>query len=259
MSTPRLSISVDLEPQGQLAGVLSRESLESTTRKLFDLLSGQHRAVTWVAGDPASSKAIGWAIDANCGHEAALLIAGDWSGHENGRSRFAAEILRRKRAAEQAGIRLTTLTTHGGVPREHFEFLVRQKISAIRSDEPVFAKRSKNRATAGGLVSLRYGLWQISGALQWSGGGWLAEHLNVRRICRAIDRSIATRTAAHLVIDAPRLATRSRAAFNGLSKVLRHIERRERDGLQVGTIAESIAQLTPSRTARLAQSVLRAA
>src|SRR6266478_4586541 len=136
MSTPRLSISVDLEPQGQIVGVPSREWLESTARRLIDLLSDQHRGVTWAAGDPASSKVVGWAIDANCGHEAALSIAGDRSGQENGRSRFATEILRQKRAAEQAGIRLTTLTIQGSVPREHFEFLVRQGISAIRSDEP---------------------------------------------------------------------------------------------------------------------------
>ena len=259
MSTPRLSISVDLEPQGQISGVLSRESLEATARRLIDLLSGQHRGVTWVAADPASSKVIGWAIDANCGHEAALLIAGDWSGQENGRCRFAAETLRRKRAAEQAGIRLTTLATQGGVPRERLVFLVRQWISAIRCDEPLFAKRSKSIAAAGGVASLRYGLWQITAALRWSGGGWFAEHLNGQRICRAIDRSISTNSAAHLVINAPQLAMRSPATFNGLSRILRHIERRERDGLQVGTIAESIAQLMPPPAARSARSVLRAA
>jgi hypothetical protein len=260
MSMPRLSISVDLEPQGPAAvGFSSRESLESTARRLIDLMSGPRRGVTWVADDPASSKAIGWAFEANCRHEAALLFATDWSGEENGRSRFAAEILRRKRAAEQAGIRLTTLATHGAVPREHFEFLVRQGISAIRSVEPLIAKRSTNFAVAGGVVSLRYGLWQIAGALRWSGGSWFAEQLNVRRICRAIDRSIATGISAHLVIDAPQLAMRSRAAFNSLSKILRHIERRQGDGLQVGSIAETIAALMPSRAARSAQSVLRAA
>jgi hypothetical protein len=259
MSKPRLSISVDLEPQGQIAGELSRESLDLTARTLVDLLSGEQRAVTWVSGDPAASRATGWAVAADCGHEAALLIAGDWSGHESGRSRFAAEFLRRKRAAEQAGIRLTTLVAPDGAPREHFELLVRQGISAIRSDRAVETKDVRNRGTAGGVTSLRYGLWQFTSAMRWAGGGWLADQLAARRICRAIDRAIATGMAIHLVIDAPRLAMRPRGQFNGLTRILRHIERRERECLQVATIGEMVARLSTQRTVRSAQSVLRAA
>ena len=52
----------------------------------------------------------------------------------------------------------------------------------------IIARHSKNLATAGGITSLRYGLWQITAALRWSGGGWFAEHGTVTRAQVALVR-----------------------------------------------------------------------
>jgi hypothetical protein len=253
-----LSISVDLESSSRTAP--SGEALAWTARQLVDLLSGEGRAVTWATSDPVNSQAVGWAIEADCGHEAALLTGVDWSGHANGRSRFAAEFLRRKQRAEQAGVSLSTLAVGGELPREHFELLVRQGITAIRADRGSETTGQRHRAPAPGITSLRYGLWQLSADVRLSGGGWLSGSIAARRICRAIDRRIAAGIAGHLAIDAPALAARSNCKFSGLKSVLRHIERRHREGtLQVGTIAATVARLAPARTGRAAQSILRAA
>jgi hypothetical protein len=255
-----LSISVDLESSSRAAPAPSGETLAWTVRQLVDLLKGEGHAVTWVASDPVNSQAVGWAIETDCGHEVALLASADWAGHANGRSRFAAEFLRQKQRAKQAGISFSTVAVGGEMPREHFELLVRHGITAIRADHTAETNSARHRAPASGISSLRYGLWQISIDMRLSGGGWLSDRIAARRICRAIDRRIAARTASHLAIDAPGLAIRSNGKLAGLKTVLRHIERRQREGtLLVGTIAETIAQLAPARTSHSAQSILRAA
>jgi hypothetical protein len=253
-----LSISVDLEPG--FCAAPSGETLAWAARQLVDLLSGEGHAVTWVASDPVNLQAVGWAIEANCGHEVALLAGADWSGQANGRSRFATEFLRRKQRAERAGISLTTLAVGGENPREHFELLVRQGITAIRADRSAEPNGRRHRAPSPGIGTLRYGLWQLSADVRLSGGGWLSECIAARRICRTIDRRIAAGIAGHLAIDAPALAARSNGKLSALKTVLRHIERRQREGtLQVGTIAATVARLAPARTSRSAQSILRAA
>ncbi|HEV3417274.1 MAG TPA: hypothetical protein VG056_10685 [Pirellulales bacterium] len=213
-----------------------------------------------MASEPASSQAVGWAVEADCGHEAALLVGADWSGQANGRSRFAAEFLRRKQRAKHAGVPLSTLATGGDLPREHFELLVRQGITAIRASRGSEISGQRGRPPAPGISSLRYGLWQVPADMRLSGGGWLSGTIAALRICRAIDRRIAAGIAGHLAIDAPALAARSNGKLSALKTVLRHIERRQREGtLQVGTIAATVGRLAPARTGRSAQSILRAA
>ena len=254
-----LSISVEFEAKPQ-AKPTSRETIAWTVRRLIDILSSERRSVTLAAADPADSQEIRSAIDANSGHEAALVAGPTCSGFENGRSRFAAELLRRKQRAQQAGIAITSLTASDGVPREHFELLVRQGITAIRTDRSAGSKSARHRSAASGIRLVRYGLWQLAGGLQFAGGGWLAEQLAAGRICRAIDRGIAAGTANHLTIDAASLAERTSSKLGGLKIVLRHLERREREGtLKVGTIAEIVARLAPARSSRSARSILRAA
>ena len=241
-----LSISVEFEPNS-LTKVSSRETIAWTVRRLIDILSSERRSVTLAATDPSVSQEIRWALDADCGHEAALAASSDWSGYANGRSRFAAELLRRQQRARQAGIAITTMAVSGGVRREHLELLVRQGISAIRTDRFAEPKLAHHRPAASGVTLLRYGLWQFASDLRFAGGGWLAEQLTAGRICRAIDRRIAAGLANHLTIDAASLAERASAKLGGLKIVLRHLKRRQREGLlEVGTISDIVARLAPA-------------
>jgi hypothetical protein len=251
---PLLSVSVDLGSQQRGAEVRSHDALEPVVQSLVELLGEARIPATWFAAKPATSAAVHQALNAGCNHEAAIVLAGDWSGHESGRSRFAAEFLRRKRAAEAAGIAVTTLAAQQGVPVENLELLVRHGISAIRIDQAVKLRTADQR-----ISRLRYGLWQIAEVVPVISGGWFGGHFAVRRICRTIDATIAHRSVIHLAIDASRLAAEGRIGSKGLAKILKYIEKRQGEGLLAGSIAEMIDRLTLRRTTRSAQSVLRAA
>ncbi len=227
-------------------------------RALVDQLGDAGIAATWFAAEPAISTALHQALDANCGHEAAIAMMGDWSGHESGRSRFATEFLRRKRAAERANIGITALGAPEGVPPEGLELLVRHGISAIRSNELNTARRPA-RSELPGMTRLRFGLWQISDVSQVSARGWLAGQFAARRIYRAVDAALADRSVLHLAINASRIGAQRRTALDGFSKILKHIANRRNDGLHAGSLAEIVARLAAPKAARPAQSVLRAA
>lgn len=166
---PSVTISIDLEPpEGETP---PREADEAVVRALVDQLGEAGIAATWFAAEPATSTALHQALDANCGHEAAIAMVGNWSGHENGRSRFATEFLRRKRAAERANIAVTALTTSEGTPPESFELLVRHGISAIRTVGSKTARRN-TRSEFPGTTRLRFGLWQIDEVSQVASGAF---------------------------------------------------------------------------------------
>jgi hypothetical protein len=258
VSGPSVSISVDLDSQMRGAATPSPNLLEPVVRPLVDLLGKARMTATWFAAEPAISPSVHQVLDSDCSHEAAIVLAGDWSGHEQGRIRFATELLRRKRAAEQSGILVATIAAPNGVTPENHEFLVRHGIMVIRSGE-VTTRRGKGRTASRGITSLRYGLWQIGDVVKLSAGGWFGGHFSAGRICRAIDGAIADRTVLHLVIDVPRLATERRPALNGFAKVLRHITQCQSAGLRAGSVTEMISRLTAPKAVRSAHSVLRAA
>ena len=256
IAAPSVTISIDLEPpEGETP---PREADEAVVRALVDQLGEAGIAATWFAAEPATSTALHQALDANCGHEAAIAMVGNWSGHENGRSRFATEFLRRKRAAERANIAVTALTTSEGTPPESFELLVRHGISAIRTVGSKTARRN-TRSEFPGTTRLRFGLWQIDEVSQVASGGFLNGHFAARRICRTVDAAIADRSILHLAINSSRIAGQRRTTLDGFSKILKHIANRRNDGLHAGSLAEIIAQLAAPKLAQRAQSVLRAA
>jgi len=258
VSGPSVSISVDLELEERGVETRPREALESSVHELIDLLGDAQLSATWFASEPAISSSLHHALRSDSAHKAAISMDGDWRGHENGRNRFAAEFLRRKKAADLAGIEVRTLAAPHGVAQENFDLLVRQGISVIRSDS-ASATRHKDRARLRGVVSLRYGLWQISDVESMSRGGWFGGYFAAKQICRTIDGTIGDRSVIHFAIDAVRLSVEGRTGLRAVSKVLAHIVGRRRDGLQAGSIVDIVSRLAAPRKTRPAQSVLRAA
>lgn len=257
MATALVSISVDLESP---VVKTSTANIEQTAQLLIELLNGENLPVTWVAREPADSPAIGAVMEAASGHEVALRIASELSGLKSGRSRFATDFLDGMRRAAAAGISITTLATPESLEREHLELIARHGISAIRADRIRNANAGHVRFGQGSLVPLRFGLWQIGSDLEWSGGSWLRDVLGARRIGRALDRRIAAGLPTHLTIDAPALSVGSNSRLSGLTKVLRHLERRRSAGaVHVGTIAQTLVRLSARPTVRAAKSILRAA
>ncbi len=243
-----LSISVDLEPRGRKLAV-SDESLTWTTRRLVELLNRAAQPATWFASDPATHDAMRWAREAGVDHEAGLVIAADCGERGDGRSRFVTDVLQGKAAAARAGWTISTLAMTSPPTRDQFEFLVKQGIAAIHS------------GATPGFNSLRYGLWQVGPDVRLGGGGRFSQWLNLRRICKAIDRAAAADRPLHLSIDLPAMAASpSNRSLGGMERLLSHLdERRAAGNLQVGTVSKSVAKLMQPRGMRAARSILRAA
>jgi hypothetical protein len=254
-----LSISVDLEPSTGNKRP-DPEALARTVDQLIELFGSEGIAATWVAGDIQSSQLIMRVLEADDHHEAALHVPSAWLTRESGRSQFATEFISRKRQAEAARISVSTLAVDDDIPSEHLELLVRRGVTAIRTDRPAQVRLVRRDGSSGsGIAPLRYGLWQVACDIRYQGGGWLAERRAADRLCREIDRRVASSINGHLAIDAPALALRANSKFSGLRAVLKHIRRDRPWDLRVGTIAESVARLAAPKTSRSAQSILRAA
>jgi hypothetical protein len=252
-----LAISVNLESSSSAKHRPSSDALARTVEWLVELLGSEGVPATWIACDPVSSELIAPALEADRNHEAALSVPSAWLRRDNGRSRFAAEFIARRRGAEAAGISLSPLAIDDELPSEHLELLVRRGITAIRTERPAAIRLARRDGSSGsGIAPIRYGLWRVACEMRYRGGGWLAERVAAQRVCREIDRRIAASTSGHLAIDAPEVALRANANLGGLRAILRHI-RRER--LRVGTIADTVARFTAPKSSRSAQSILRVA
>ncbi len=256
---PMFSIAVDLEPRSGSPSVRG-EALTWTTRRLVELFNSAGQPVTWFARDPAAHEALRWAREADVAHEAAIVTSDAWHGAEEGRSRLVSELLRSKNRAQQAGWTIGALAFDRLPPREHFDFLVRQGISAICVATATGVGALRRRPQQG-LNSLRFGLWRSAPDHRIGGGGHLSRWLNVRKARRAVDRAAAAGAALHWVVDAPAIArSSSGSSLGGLEALLNHLRQRTEAGdLEVGTIAQQMAKLMQPRAARAACSILRAA
>lgn len=254
-----LSVSIDSPAAADHRGgpALSRE--KEILGRLVELVAELGQPATWFADDPANNRAVREVLSTDTRHEAALRVDADWIGDGSpvGRNRFVAQVIERTSRARRAGMRISTLATHEAGSELPAELLVKYGITAIRAD----SCESRNRGSASGPQSLRYGLWRIASDFRIAGGGPIADWLTAFRIRRAIDRCIKSETPMHLAIDVAAIAAnRAVDRLGGLPAILRHVERRCKAGrLRVCTIAEVVARLAAPASPRATGSILRAA
>jgi hypothetical protein len=235
--------------------------LEDITGKLMSVLGRYKTPATWAVADPAVSAATERITTAGC-HEIAVLGDHSWVGRQAGRSRFWRELSRRVMRGRAASLPITSLVLRDVQLDEHLDLLVKQGLSVVQSpmDHTIKAGLFSRQASPQ-PHTLRFGLWnfpasqRLPGQARWSIGGG-----GTRAAKRGIERVIAAHGVYQLVIDSLEMAAQGASALRVLDKILRHAERRTRQGvLDVSTLSSVARQLAGNYHAVPARSILRPA
>lgn len=253
-----LSISVDLVHELATPSLSEQRALQANTDRLLQTFARHELPVTWVVADPGRSPAVTLVMSRGDRHEIALWGAASWCGSDAGRTAFDRELGRRLTAAGGIGLRLSTLVIGTTDLGEKYDVAIRRGIAAVRHIAPQAASRSQSRMQPS---MLRSGMWSFpvrcalpgkSRLLPGGGGG-----ATVRRL---VDRAIVERGLVPLAIDVRDLSARGYAAQRVLDRVLRHAERRRRQGvLDIATIGTVAAGLRTRCESIPSRSILRPA
>lgn len=250
-------LSIDLFP-GSLATGSTGRACDSAVAEVRQRLAEVDLPATWAlkAGDPVEASQSAAAPPARS--EIALIADRAWAGAEANRERFAAGLARSLAEARTAGYRLTTLVFEES-PRElHDDLLMKYGITAVRKRTAHSASVSVTRSNArnallsgasGCLRSLRWGLWELDGAID-------ALALGPRRTLKTLDRAAREAGEIAIVIDGAKLA-------GGLKTAARLFDRLDRlcgDGtLVTRTVREAVLSRLPNRQIPAARSILQRA
>src|SRR5262249_5057659 len=119
---------------------------------------------------------------------------------------------------------------------------------------------SKASGSADGIQIVRYGMWHSPISATLHGGGWMANHSQLRLARRAVQQAVHGESC-HLRIDAVALAHADTAVgFRHIDRLLRELEQLQAGGhIAVRTLRDIAIGLQPKRTVAAAHSILRAA
>lgn len=184
--------------------------------------------------------------------ELALLAPRAWAGSHANRGQFATGLASSLSEAEKLRLRPTTLVFEQRPTTLHDDLLVKNGISAVcfppRTLAPS-ARQARQALPSGGcLRALRWGLWELDGALDLAEAGW-------RRAVKAIDRAAREAGEAAITID----LGKGSGGLKPIGRLLSHLAGlRAEQRLTIRTIADLAASRAASRQAA-ARSILRTA
>jgi hypothetical protein len=252
-----LTISIDLEAEGEPLGLGEQRSLDEMARRLANLLARHSLAATWGAADPAGSAIGERLVSLDAGHEIAVLGDATWIGREAGRTSFGRELARRTARSRGTGMRVSTLMLKGTKLDEHYDLAIKHGITVVRQAVGFDASHASRLQPQ----TVRFGLWSFPVSVALPGTSRCLPGGGGKRTARAtIDRAIAACGLIQLAIDAPRLAARGHAAERVVERVLEHVARRRRQGtLEVVTLSEAAGKLRAGHPSRPSRSILRPA
>lgn len=249
-------LSVDLFPGSVAAGSAARP-YDSAVAELRERLAAADLAATWAltAGDLVKASQSAPAPPTRS--EIVLIADRSWAGGQTNREQFADGLVRSLAEARAAGHRPTTLVFEEGPPEFHDDLLVKYGITAVRkrTAHPAsvsFARSNSRNAlsgTVGCLRSLRWGLWELEGAID-------ALDLGPRRTLKTLDRAAREAGEIAIVIDGAKLA-------GGLKRLARLFDRlnhlRGEGALVTRTVREAVLSRMLSRQLPAARSILQRA
>jgi hypothetical protein len=249
-----LTISIDWSSDAAGPDLATERALGQLGDKLGALFGALELPATWAVADPAASS-VERIMSSPTGHEIAVLGDASWMGRDVPPSRFGRELARRIEGGRAAGHAVSTLVVNSPA-LDHAGLAARHGITAVRhapTDKAAVVRGLRSRA-------LQFGLWSfpvtitLPGVSRWwpSGGGG-------RSARAAIDQTTVQAGLAQLVIDAPRVLSKT-ASLRVLESVLRHVTRhRDQGRIEVLTIAAMAARLSGQRQGQPSRSILHSA
>ncbi len=186
--------------------------------------------------------------------ELALLAPRAWAGGHANRGQFATGLASSLSEAEKLRLRPTTLVFEQRPATLHDDLLAKTGISVVcfpgpsRTSAPS-ARQARQALPSGGcLRALRWGLWELDGAIDLAEAGW-------RRAVKAIDRAAREGGEAAISIDLKKWS----GGLKPIGRLLGHLAGlRAEQRLTIQTIADLAASRATSRQAP-ARSILRIA
>ena len=264
-----LSISVDADLMGHGAsGAKGRTAAaESVLRDLIDQFQRHRLAASWAFSEPAAA-GLTRTLGAVAGQEIALAASADVSPIDGSRGAFVRWVVDPLRRAASSGTAISSLVLAGSWQPRHLDVLKKYGIRTVRSDRLVHSANVRasgvlagQTARSEGVQIVCYGLWHVATTFTLQGGGWMANHAQMRLARRAIDRVILQGGICHCRIDAASLAqSDSTVGLRHIDRFLREIAQLRTGGrLEVRTLRGVADLLAPKRTNSAARSILRVA
>ena len=245
-------VSIDLELDREHYDLQRQRRLDEVRARLIDVTRACAMPATWAVADPMLSAATESILNADCGHEIAVLGDQAWLGKGCGRSRLGRELKRRFSVPRAAGIPVSTLAVRNVPHVFELDLLIEHGVTAVC--EPGMASAPAHRETR--LPPIRFGLWQPPTAWKmplrapwWSPAGW--------SIRREVKRAIRYGTMLHLRLDAVRLVDSRGFALEAVAGLLRHLSSRRDSGqLAIETIGRLAAAALECRAGSPSRSAL---
>ncbi|HEX4149466.1 MAG TPA: hypothetical protein VHY20_10775 [Pirellulales bacterium] len=259
LAAATLIFSVDVDagyPASDLAGL---RQVDLAAGRLMDIFRRRQLRATWGLGQLAASSLARRLVDA--GHEVGVLGELAWAGTGISRSRYSAELGRRVAALVESGGRVTTLLMHQGVADVPLDLLARHGIRAVRPAPASAPRASLWRKLLGGwkrsavgeppMRCLRHGIWELAAGQSQPTG---VSRRSLRRLARAAFNPFP------LTIDVSRLASGGEENWSAVERVVQHAEQlREREQVQIETVAAWLGGVSQTPLRRPARSILRRA
>ena len=247
-----LSIDVNLVGWNQTATV------EAAAHAVLDRLHAAKVVATWGLTDPGHD--IASLVTQDSSHEVALLADATLVGSHLPRAHFSREMALRLKRARAAGVAPSTMLLADGCRVGHVDLLVKLGTTAVRSapvqgvagsiwQQLLSVGRRPHIATQ--PQWLRWGVRELPGALSLTGNSW-------GFLRRVADGACAEGRLVQWTLDLAQVAAAPRVTLATLDVLLKHVERRQREGvLRSATADQLIARLSQPRTTRHSRSILQ--
>jgi len=243
-SVGTVSISIDIGP--------ACDEAQSVCLELLDRFNKRAIAATWALENPGNAGLTRQITHGRPGHEIAILAAtDDWIDPQS-RGEIAQRIVRPIRRAAEHGLVISSIAVLGRWRPRHVDLLTKHGMTVLRGGQ---------HHTAGRIEPICYGMWHVPVAVHLRGGGWFANHAQLRLARTTVALAMRDCGCCHMRIDAASLAKGDAAgALRTVDRLLRDLAQvRDAGQIVIETLRDTAARLAPRRTVPAARSILRAA
>jgi len=243
------SVSIDVDS----ASPAGYDQIQSVCVELLERFNKRGIAASWAIENPFGGTVIRQITAGRPGHEVALLAMSEQPVGADSRGQIIERIVRPLKKAVAAGISISSIGVAGRWRPQHVDLLAKHGITVIRgSSRQAFGQR---------IEPICYGMWHVPVAVDIRGGGWMANHAQLRLARRALGVAMRDGGLCHLRIDAAALAKGDAAcSLRTVDRLLRDVAQiRDAGQIVIETLRGTAARLTPKRALPAARSILRAA